>query len=79
MNNKMLKLAITVRSTPSRLRSSPRAATFIEYAILALMAIIIGGIILQVMTGALTTLFDNVSSFFNSNNGPGNCASCNAG
>jgi Flp pilus assembly pilin Flp len=51
----------------SRLRRPPsrhtRATTFIEYAILALIVIAIGGAIYGILTGAIEGVFSNVVNF----------------
>lgn len=72
MNDLLLRLAITVAHPHasgatghlrSRLHRSSRAATFVEYAILALMAIVVGAVIVQLMTGAITNIFDRLTKY----------------
>ena len=57
-----------VRPQPAAFRLTPartaRGATFIEYAILAAIAVVIGAIILGAMTGIFTNVFTNLKSKF---------------
>lgn len=70
MKDRLFRLAITV-THPSmahaRLVRKSRAATFVEYAILALMAIVVGAVIVQLMTGAITNIFDRLTSYLAGN------------
>jgi len=59
MTNKIQQLA---KASTSRLaRRSRRAATFIEYVILAGIAVVIGAIILAGFTGVFNNFFKNFS------------------
>jgi Flp pilus assembly pilin Flp len=49
-------------ATHSRLQRT-RATTFIEYAILALIVIAIGGFIYGLLTGAIDNVFSSVTSW----------------
>jgi Flp pilus assembly pilin Flp len=57
-------------STHSRLQHTrlkhTRATTFIEYAILALIVIAIGGVIYGILTNSIEGVFSRVASFFDS-------------
>ena len=50
------------RLQATRLRTT-RAATFIEYAILALIVIAIGTVIYTLLTGSIEGVFQNVSNW----------------
>lgn len=52
-------------ATHSRLQRQ-RATTFIEYAILALIVIAIGGVIYGLLTNSIEGVFSKVASFFDS-------------